>query len=331
MNKNNLENLRGEMRALKIPEPYIVQMEENMAKGLPTFELKGQLPADKGQMDMSLHFKQSGQSDYYYLNRYDLALSAKAKPLEAGQQYVVTSVGEDDKKLVRKFDSPAEAIAYFKTQTGDSELSRAKIEEGKLKDVVNLATMKAGKSDYVAKDFQPAFYNQPLTHSFYVEKGVGYNIHQGANMLQGRAAYREDMVSRAGEQYKAWNTFAFDQPKDKYGNYKVQQYNENYGFDVQQSLAEYRIKQLDDPKKAAEIIAELKDGNRPVVTVLDKEGKEVPMRIEAMPRYCNLNFFQLNGKPEKREELLKEQQQEKAMSRSAGKKKDLAESQEMSL
>ena len=76
-------------------------------------------------------------------------------------------------------------------------------------------------------------------------------------MLQGRGAYREDMVSRAGEQYKAWNTFAFDQPKDKYGNYKVQQYNENYGFDVKQSLAEYRIKQLDDPKKTAEIICRI--------------------------------------------------------------------------
>ena len=63
----------------KVPEPYIVQMEENMAKGLPAFELKGQLPADKGQMDMTLHFKQSGQSDYYYFNKYDLAFKRQGQ------------------------------------------------------------------------------------------------------------------------------------------------------------------------------------------------------------------------------------------------------------
>ena len=331
MNRTNLENLKAEMRTLKVDEPLIKQAEENMEKGLPAFELKGQLPADKGQMDITIHFKQSGQSDYYYLNKYDLALSEKAKPLENDQKYVVTSPGENDRKLIRKFDSPVEAIAYFKTQTGDSELSRAVIANKKITDQVGLATMKDGKVDYVQKEFQTAYYNAPVTHTFYVEKGVGYNIQQGSNMLQKRAAYRDDLVSRAGVKYPAWNVIAFDKPKDKHGNYQIQQYNENYGFDVKKSLEEYRIKQLDDPKKTEEIIAELKNGNRPLVTVVDKDGKNVPMIIEAVPRYTNINFYLPDGKPEKREELLKESKLDQSLSKGTGKKKDLAESQEMSL
>lgn len=50
------------------------------------------------------------------------------------------------------------------------------------------------------------------------------------------------------------------------------------------SLENYRVKQLDDPKKSTEIITELKDGNRPVVTVEGKDGKDMAMRIEAVPR-----------------------------------------------
>ena len=333
MNKNNLENLQGEMRALKFDDHFIKQMEEHMEKNLPAFELKGQLPADKGQMDVTLHFKRSEQSEFYYLNKYDLALS-KAKPLENELKYLVITPNEPGKKpdnLVRKFDSPVEAITFFRAQTGKSELAIGKPTEKDLPFKETAATMKAGKVDYVSKEFNQAYYSPALTNSHYVEKGVGYNVKQGSNMLQGRSAYRDDLVSRAGEQYKAWNAIAFDKPKDKYGNYKVQQYNENYGFDVKKSLDEYRIKQLDDPKKSAEIITELKDGNRPVVTVEGKDGKDVSMRIEAVPRYGNINFFQLNGKPEKREELLKEQKQEQSLTKGNSKKKDLAESQEMSL
>ncbi len=330
MNKNNLENLKGEMKALKFDEPFIKQMEEHMEKNLPAFELKGKLPSDKGQMDVTIHFKRSGQSEYYFLNKYDLALS-KAKPLENEQKYLVISPGEKDKNVIRKFDSPVEAIDFFKSLTGKSELAIGKPTEKDLQFRESVATMKAGKVDYVSKEFNQTYYSPALTNSHYVDKGVGFNVKQASNMLQGRSAYRDDLVSRAGTAYKAWNVIAFDKPKDNYGNYKIQQYNENYGFDIKKTLEEYKIKQPDDTKKQAEIITELRDGSRPVVTVEGKDGKDVQMRIEAVPRYGNINFFQLNGKPEKREELLKEQKQDQSLSKGNSKKKDLAESQEMSL
>ncbi len=148
MNRTNLENLRTELKGLKFDDKYIKQMEEMMAKGLPSFELKGLFPVDKGQMDVTMHFKKSGQSDYYYFNRYDLAFS-KAKPLENDLKYLVVSPGDKDKTLVRKFDSPTEAVEFFKSQTGKSELAIGKHTDKDLQFRDTMATMADGKVDYV--------------------------------------------------------------------------------------------------------------------------------------------------------------------------------------
>lgn len=75
-------------------------------------------------------------------------------------------------------------------------------------------------------------------------------------------------------------------------------------------LAGYKIKELEDPKKAEQLIGSLKDGNRQVVTVTGTDGKEQKLRIEAMPRYGNYYFFELNGDTVKREQFLKEPKQE---------------------
>lgn len=319
MNKNNLENLRGELKALKFDDHFIKEMEEKMELNLPSFEVKGRLPSDKGQLDVNLHFKQSSQSDYYYFNRYDLALS-KAKPLEEGLKYFVISKDPNSK---REIDSPTEAIDYFKSKKGNVELAISK----DLKSKTTLATMKEGKVDFVEKEFAKTYYSPALTNSLYVDKGVGFNVVQSSNMLQGRAVYRDDMVSRAGERYKAWSAIDFKEPKDKYGNYKLRQYNENYGFDLGKELENYKIKELDTPEKLASVLASMKDGNRPIVTFDGLDGKETKMRIEAVPRYGNVNFFELSGKPLKREDFQKEQKLDMNMGKEKGqaKNKEMAE------
>lgn len=319
MNKNNLENLRGELKALKFDDHFIKEMEEKMELNLPSFEVKGRLPSDKGQLDVNLHFKQSSQSDYYYFNRYDLALS-KAKPLEEGLKYFVISKDPNSK---REIDSPTEAIDYFKSKKGNVELAISK----DLKSKTTLATMKDGKVDFVEKEFAKTYYSPALTNSLYVDKGVGFNVVQSSNMLQGRAVYRDDMVSRAGERYKAWSAIDFKEPKDKYGNYKLRQYNENYGFDLGKELENYKIKELDTPEKLAAVIAGMKDGNRPIVTVEGVDGKDNKMRIEAVPRYGNVNFFELSGKPLKREDFQKEQKFDMNIGKEKGqsKNKEMAE------
>lgn len=334
MNRNNLETLRTEMTTLKVPPAMIAEAERQMEKGVPKIEVKGQLPTEKGQMDINLHLRQSAQSDYYYFNKYHLAWS-KAKPLENDQKYLVISPNEPGKKpenLLRKFDSPVEAIGYFKSQTGKSELAVGKPTDKDLPFKTTLATMQDGKVDYVLKDFQKDYYSPAMTNTFYVDKGAGFSVVQGANLLQGRSAYREDLVNRAGEQYKAWSVFLFDKPKDKYGNYQFKQFSEGYGYELKNVLGEYKIKLDADPKKQEQLFTELKDGNRPVVTAEGKDGKDMKVRIEAVPRYGNLNFYQVNnGAPEKREDFLKTPKQEKDQSKGKDKEKSQAESHEMSI
>jgi hypothetical protein len=329
MNRNNLENLKGELKALGFDDKIIKDMEANMEKNLPDFKLHSQLPADRGQIDVTLNFRQSGQSDYYYFNRYDLAWS-KAKPLENDQKYIVISPGDDNKNRMKKFDSPVEAIDFFKSQKGKSELAIGKATGNDLPFKTTLATMNDGKVDYVAKDFQKDYYSPAISNHFYVEKGAGFPVNQAANLLQGRSVYREDLVNRAGEQYKAWSTFLFDKPKDKYGNYEVKQFSEGWGYDVKKAIEEYKIKLDVDPKKQEQLVADLKNGNRPVVTVEGKDGKDIKLRIEAVPRYGNLNFYQVNnGAPEKREDFLKVPKQEKSQNKGNAKEQTQAQGQEM--
>ncbi|SOD13870.1 hypothetical protein [Pedobacter xixiisoli] len=304
INKTNLENLQAEMKVLKFNEALIKEMEKEMGRGRPLFELRAAVMIDKGQMDLTLHFKQSGSSEYYYLNKYELSMTS-AKPLEAGRQYFVLSAEKNEKgeTPVKSFVNAAEAMEYFKTTPGAKELAVGKTAADKF----TLATRDAVKVDYVEKDFKMAYYGTIRTNTFYVDRGKGINVEQGINLMQGRAVFRDDLVNRGtGEAYKAWNTFEFNEAKDKYGNFKVKQYGENYGVDVLKELAGYNIKELADPKKEAEVIAQLKDGHRPVVTVKDAEGVEQQMRIEAMPRYGNFNFYKMDGKMEKREQFQKQ-------------------------
>ncbi len=330
MNRNSLENFRSEARALKVPENMITAAESMMEQGIPLFAIRGQIPADRGMMDLSINMKKSGQSDYYYFNRFDVAHS-KAKPLEKEHQYMVITPDDKGKNLIRKFDSPVQAMDFFRDQKAISELATGKVTDKDLQYRDTLATMKEGKVDYVKKEFQQTFYSPVLKNSHYIDRGKGYTVEQAANMLQGRAAYRDDLVSRAGEQYKAWSVYQFDQPKDKYGNYAIKQFGEGYGFDLKKELSGYGIKEMDKKETAEKLVTDIQNGNKPVATVIGPDGEEKKLRIEAVPRYTNLNFFELSGKPAKREEYRKDQDLGKDMGKDKSKTKDKSKEQESEL
>lgn len=322
MNLNNLDNLKEELKELGFPKKLAEEMEKNMQKNVPEFQLRHQMPADKGQVDLQLHFKQSGQSDYYYFNKYSVTLN-NAKPLEAEQKYLVISQGDQDKPVFRKFDSPHEAISYFKEHKGNSELAVGKDVGHK----TTLATMENDKVNFVAKDFQKTFYSPAVTQNVYVEKGKGFSAEQSANLIQGRSIYRDDMLNLGGQQYKAWIKLDFDQAKDRFDNFKTKQFHDpSYGFDLKAVLDKYNIKELADPKQREKLEESLKNGNRPLITTV-KDGQEVKLRIEAVPRYGQVNMFQENGKPEKREQFLKEVKLDQAMDQGKGRSKDKEQAQ----
>jgi hypothetical protein len=211
-----------------------------------------------------------------------------------------------------------EAIDFFKSQKGNSELAAGKDAAHK----VELAKMENGKINYVAKDFQRTFRTPAQTQTFFVDRGRGFTAEQAANLIQGRSVYRDDLLNLAGQPYAAWVKLDFDSPKDRYQNYTTNQYHvPSYGFTTHEALDKYRIKEMDDPKKQEAIMQSIENGNRPLVTTV-KDGQEVKLHIEAAPRFRQINFFREDGKPEKREQFLKEPKLDQTLQLNKGKEKE---------
>jgi hypothetical protein len=112
MNRNNLENLRKEMKALGFKDKQIAEMEKNMEKNMPAFTLHDSTVGNKGVINTALYFKQSTQSEHYFFNKFQVSLDKGGKALEEGQKYFVVVPG--DEKKFRSFQGPHEAITFFK-------------------------------------------------------------------------------------------------------------------------------------------------------------------------------------------------------------------------
>lgn len=82
-------------------------------------------------------------------------------------------------------------------------------------------------------------------------------------------------------------------------------YNESYKYDLNETLVQFKIAELDDPKKLEKVIADLKNANRPVVTVTDGAGQVDKLRIQAVAQYRTIDFSDLEGKRMKRESFEK--------------------------
>jgi hypothetical protein len=317
MNLNNLKDLTGEMKKLGFSDEMIAAMEAQMKADLPRFTLSDQVPATKGVVELTLHFKQSGQSDYYYLNRLE-ARHNQGRVLVEGEKYnVLIKTPEGQTNPTKSMDTMLEAAEYFRKQTGDAILA---IVKGK-KQVAEVATMENGKINYINNAFKREFYSPSMSQIFWLRDGNGFNREQAANLVQGRAVYREDLLSREGIPYKAWMQLDTDKERDNNNNLSFRQYSDAYGFDVKTQLDEYKIVGMDDPKKMEHLETVLKNGGRPFVSVM-KDGEEVKVYLETAVRYGKLNFYREDGKVEKREQFLKETGLEKTEGVDKGKSKE---------
>jgi hypothetical protein len=83
---------------------------------------------------------------------------------------------------------------------------------------------------------------------------------------------------------------------DKNGNYKLNQFHQNYGYDLDKVLERYPIKELLNPEHKQRLLESLGGrGNRQSVTFLLPD-KELKVLIEASPQYKSLNLYETNGR-----------------------------------
>lgn len=326
LNLNNLENVINQARGLGVSEKSLTLMEEQMRAGLDKIQLTDVHPAKTGQVEATIFLQKSNRSEHFYLNKFQVSHN-RGKVLEEGHKYFVTLPEKDGKAHFKTLDNTLQAVELFKSQKGKSQLSSGK----KFESSGLLASMENGKVNYIANDFQRTFNNKPPTQTIWVDKGKGFSIPQAVKMIQGKYVFRDDLLnSLKGEIYSAWTKLDFDSPKVR-DNYPILAYNvPQYGFDIQKELEKYQIKELENPQKYDAVLNKLHNGDSPVVTVLDTNGQELKVSIEAEVRFQKVNFFYLDGGILKREQFLKDQSLSKDLLVGKEKGKEVEPSQELS-
>jgi len=134
---------------------------------------------------------------------------------------------------------------------------------------------------------------ESLEQTFYINKGNNITMKEAYNLMEGRAV-NKDLTDKEGQLYNSWIQMDFKET-DTNRNFKLNQYHQNYGYDLENALSKHPIKELDHPKHKEDLIDSIKKGNRQSVTFL-KDGNEVKHFIEANPQFKTINVYDANMK-----------------------------------
>jgi len=160
------------------------------------------------------------------------------------------------------------------------------------------------------------------SQTFYITKNSGITSKEAFNLLSGRAVYKE-LMNAEDKPYKAWLQLDFNE-KDKNNNFKVKQYHEAYGFNLDATVTKFPIKELGTTDDKEKLMKSLAKGNVHAVTFV-KNGQDEKMFVEANPQYKTLTVYDVNmtrqfqgnekrqdqsPRNEKKEKLNKEQDDE---------------------
>jgi hypothetical protein len=127
-----------------------------------------------------------------------------------------------------------------------------------------------------------------LTQTFYINKDNNITAKEAYNLMEGRAV-NKDLRNKDGELYNAWIKMDFKEADDK-GNFKLNHYHQNYGYDLEGSLAKHPIKELENEKYKDDLLNSLKKGNIQSVTFITG-GVEKKQFVEANPHFKTINVY----------------------------------------
>lgn len=130
--------------------------------------------------------------------------------------------------------------------------------------------------------------DQNLNQSFYIEKNNNITLKEAFNLMQGRAV-NKDLTNKEGQVYNAWVQLDFKNT-DQNGNYKLKQFHQNYGFELEKALAKLPIKELGSEQDKTRLIESLQKGNRQSVTFTEN-GTEQKRLIEVNPQFKSITVY----------------------------------------
>lgn len=146
-----------------------------------------------------------------------------------------------------------------------------------------------------------------MSQTFYINKSNNITMKEAYNLMSGRAV-NKDLTNKEGQIYNAWIQMDFNQTTPN-GNYKLKQYHQNYGFDIENALSAHPIKEFKHNEYKADLVGSLKKGNRQSATFIN-DGMEQKYHIEANPKFKTINIYDSNMQRLNTRQSKKEQQSE---------------------
>ena len=137
------------------------------------------------------------------------------------------------------------------------------------------------------------------------KQDVKYTLKEGYNLLDGRPVYKT-LVSKEGNEYEAWNKLNFKNKLDN-GNFEMKQYTKNYGFELENVLSKYPIKELANEQYKQSLIDSLHRGNLQKATFVGEGGKEERLYISPNITLGALNVYDQNKERIPTDKLVEQQ------------------------
>ncbi|MDP5200187.1 hypothetical protein [Flavobacterium sp. DG2-3] len=162
--------------------------------------------------------------------------------------------------------------------------------------------------------------NKPgLEQTFYINNdNTSITLKEAYNLMEGRSV-NKDLKTKEGETYNCWIKFDFKNSDDN-GNFKLQHYHQNYGYDLEAALEKHSIKELLTPQYKEDLMNSLKKGNLQSVTFV-VGGEERKQFVEANPQFKTLKVYdssmqRINDRESKTEKQSQSKEKSEAQSNS---------------
>lgn len=164
---------------------------------------------------------------------------------------------------------------------------------------------------------------ESLEQTFYINKGNNITLKEAYNLMEGRSV-NKNLTNKEGEEYNVWLQIDFKNT-DTRGNFILNHYHENYGFNLEVALNKHPIKELDNSKYKDDLINSLKKGNVQSATFI-KDGTEVKQFIEANPQFKTVTIYDSShNRLDSRHSKKEEESQKNSNSKTKDTKQDVTE------
>lgn len=147
-----------------------------------------------------------------------------------------------------------------------------------------------------------------IKQTFYPNKGI--TLKEGYNLLDGRAVHKT-LTTKEDEKFNAWLQLDFKNVTES-GNYKINQFHQNYGYDLEKTLSKYPIQELNNEKFKESLVRSLERGNLQSATFL-LNGKEEKIFITPNLAFKSLNAYDAGMHKISLGELMQKNKQEQTI------------------